>query len=492
MGRGTARSPPSRPLRKRRGEARAGGSPLWGGSSLALCPSTPGVQGGAQPPALFPRRPDDAARLGRASSLACRLDGRCEAGDGRGLEDRSPRRGASPSCCTPGFAARTRTSPGGWRAIGRASCPRSGGRSRRPGPPPRWRGAKLKHLRRQGLRKPGDVDLLPRSPRVVETLEVVRCCQSHGADCVCSLRGGEGNRSGPPPALPPPPAGADGALPRPGPPFRALPPGLRGAFRAHPWLLAAVCPDRGLSLPRLRHLRQRRGAGPLRGVWPRLPDRLLLQAPLSLPLLPSEARAAVGRVGGSRAARGGSPSPGRPHPPQAAADLLPLRPPPAGGAARLCLAGPEALPGRLFRPRRRPPRGDRLRADGGRASGLAPHMHVLLADGGWLQDGSFRHLLCLDSSQVEKLFRAEVLRLLVGRRKIGDEVVESLLPGATAASRSTRRCGWRIGRRRLAWLVAGSAAPWCWTAWPGTRPPPKSSTPHAPRAGMAPVERFSG
>jgi hypothetical protein len=35
--------------------------------------------------------------------------------------------------------------------------------------------------------------------------------------------------------------------------------------------------------------------------------------------------------------------------------------------------------------------------------------------------------LYLDSSQVEKLFRAEVLRLLVERRKIGDEVVQSLL-----------------------------------------------------------------
>jgi hypothetical protein len=59
--------------------------------------------------------------------------------------------------------------------------------------------------------------------------------------------------------------------------------------------------------------------------------------------------------------------------------------------------------------------------------GWHPHVHVLLADGGWLPDGSFRHLLYLDSSQVETLFRAEVLRLLVERRKIGDEVVECLL-----------------------------------------------------------------
>ena len=52
---------------------------------------------------------------------------------------------------------------------------------------------------------------------------------------------------------------------------------------------------------------------------------------------------------------------------------------------------------------------------------------MLLADGGWLPDGSFRHLLYLDSSQLEKLFRAEVLRLLVQRRKIDDEVVRNLL-----------------------------------------------------------------
>jgi hypothetical protein len=42
--------------------------------------------------------------------------------------------------------------------------------------------------------------------------------------------------------------------------------------------------------------------------------------------------------------------------------------------------------------------------------GRHPHLYVLLADGGWLPDGSFRHLLYLDSSQVEKPFRAEVQR----------------------------------------------------------------------------------
>ncbi len=56
-----------------------------------------------------------------------------------------------------------------------------------------------------------------------------------------------------------------------------------------------------------------------------------------------------------------------------------------------------------------------------------PHLHVLLTDGGWLPDGTFRHLLAFDSSSVEKLFRAEVLRLLVARGKIARDVVENLL-----------------------------------------------------------------
>ena len=63
----------------------------------------------------------------------------------------------------------------------------------------------------------------------------------------------------------------------------------------------------------------------------------------------------------------------------------------------------------------------------GELLGWHPHLHVLLTDGGWLPDGTFRHLLAFDSSQVEKLFRAEVLRLLVARRKISGEVVDNLL-----------------------------------------------------------------
>lgn len=63
----------------------------------------------------------------------------------------------------------------------------------------------------------------------------------------------------------------------------------------------------------------------------------------------------------------------------------------------------------------------------GELLGWHPHLHVVLTDGGWLPDGTFRHLLAFDSSSVEKLLRAEVLRLLVARGKISEDVVENLL-----------------------------------------------------------------
>ena len=34
----------------------------------------------------------------------------------------------------------------------------------------------------------------------------------------------------------------------------------------------------------------------------------------------------------------------------------------------------------------------------GELLGFHPHVHVLLPDGGWLPDGTFRHLLAFDSS----------------------------------------------------------------------------------------------
>ncbi len=63
----------------------------------------------------------------------------------------------------------------------------------------------------------------------------------------------------------------------------------------------------------------------------------------------------------------------------------------------------------------------------GELLGWHPHVHLLVTDGGFLADGSFRHLLWVDVEALERLWRAEVLRLLVKRGKIGQEVVESLL-----------------------------------------------------------------
>ena len=63
----------------------------------------------------------------------------------------------------------------------------------------------------------------------------------------------------------------------------------------------------------------------------------------------------------------------------------------------------------------------------GELLGWHPHVHMLLTDGGFLADGTFRHLLWVDAKQLERLWRAEVLRLLKERGKINDEVVHNLL-----------------------------------------------------------------
>ena len=42
-----------------------------------------------------------------------------------------------------------------------------------------------------------------------------------------------------------------------------------------------------------------------------------------------------------------------------------------------------------------------------------PHVHVLVTDGGFLPDSTFRPLAWFDSRHVERLFRAEVLRMLL-------------------------------------------------------------------------------
>ncbi len=56
-----------------------------------------------------------------------------------------------------------------------------------------------------------------------------------------------------------------------------------------------------------------------------------------------------------------------------------------------------------------------------------PHIHVLLADGAWLPDGSFRHLLYFDTEHIQRLFKAEVFRLLLVRGKISQETVDAMM-----------------------------------------------------------------
>ncbi len=81
-----------------------------------------------------------------------------------------------------------------------------------------------------------------------------------------------------------------------------------------------------------------------------------------------------------------------------------------------CFGGEEVVPWR-----------DGFVQTAGELLGWHPHLHVVLTDGGWLPDGTLRHLLAFDSVQVETLFRAKVLRLLMARGKISEEVVENLL-----------------------------------------------------------------
>ncbi len=56
-----------------------------------------------------------------------------------------------------------------------------------------------------------------------------------------------------------------------------------------------------------------------------------------------------------------------------------------------------------------------------------PHVHVLVSDGGFLPDGTFRPLVWFHSQHVERLFRAEVLRMLLGKELITEAIVENLL-----------------------------------------------------------------
>ena len=56
-----------------------------------------------------------------------------------------------------------------------------------------------------------------------------------------------------------------------------------------------------------------------------------------------------------------------------------------------------------------------------------PHIHILITDGGFLKDGTFRHMLYWDTDKLEELFRAEVFRLLSEKRLIGADTVKNML-----------------------------------------------------------------
>ena len=56
-----------------------------------------------------------------------------------------------------------------------------------------------------------------------------------------------------------------------------------------------------------------------------------------------------------------------------------------------------------------------------------PHIHVLITDGGFLKDGTFRHMLYWDTDKLEELFRAEVFRLLIEKDLIGRDTVNNML-----------------------------------------------------------------
>jgi hypothetical protein len=56
-----------------------------------------------------------------------------------------------------------------------------------------------------------------------------------------------------------------------------------------------------------------------------------------------------------------------------------------------------------------------------------PHVHVLITDGGFTPGGTFRPLAWFGSRHVEKLFRAEVLRMLLDKELVTEATVDNLL-----------------------------------------------------------------
>ncbi len=56
-----------------------------------------------------------------------------------------------------------------------------------------------------------------------------------------------------------------------------------------------------------------------------------------------------------------------------------------------------------------------------------PHVHLLVTDGVFDRDGTFERFTFFDTGLIERLFRAEVLRMLTGKGLISQDVVENLM-----------------------------------------------------------------
>ena len=56
-----------------------------------------------------------------------------------------------------------------------------------------------------------------------------------------------------------------------------------------------------------------------------------------------------------------------------------------------------------------------------------PHIHLLITDGVFYPDGTFDRFPSFDVSLIERLFRAELLRVLLGKDLICQDIVDNLL-----------------------------------------------------------------
>jgi hypothetical protein len=58
---------------------------------------------------------------------------------------------------------------------------------------------------------------------------------------------------------------------------------------------------------------------------------------------------------------------------------------------------------------------------------LNPHLHAIVADGGFFEDNSFRVAPEIVGKNLEKAFQYEVLKMLKKEGKINDAIIENLL-----------------------------------------------------------------